>query len=175
MTANGQEPDDDAALFRASVGEVQPLPNQNRIAPRPAPRHAFIPDAPTRVEVADTLSDFFNGDPPDEFIGNGLSRMTLRKLRRNYWPISDKLDLHGLQSDAARRALQEFLHHAIEQRVRCVLVIHGKGLNSLSGEAVLKIRTRHWLMQHPGILAYCDAAPKDGGSGAVLILLRISP
>jgi DNA-nicking Smr family endonuclease len=101
--------------------------------------------------------------------------MTLRKLRRNFWPIQDKLDMHGLHSGAARRLLQEFLHHAREQQLRCVLVIHGKGLNSASGEAVLKARTRHWLTQHPGILAYCDAPPKEGGTGAVLILLKTSP
>ena len=174
MTADDLESGDDAALFRAAVGEVRPLSKQNRITPQSAPRHAFIPDAATPAEIADTLSDFFNGPPPEEFLGNGLSRMTLRKLRRNVWPIQDKLDLHGLHSDSARRLLQEFLLNAIEQKSRCVLVIHGKGLNSSSGEAVLKIRARHWLMQHPGVLAYCDATPKDGGSGAVLVLLRIS-
>jgi DNA-nicking Smr family endonuclease len=166
---------DGAALFRAAVGEVQALARQNRIAMQPPPRPAFIPDATTPVEIADTLSDFFNTPPPDEFLSNGLSRMTLRKLRRNFWPIQDKLDMHGLHSGAARRLLQEFLHHAREQQLRCVLVIHGKGLNSASGEAVLKARTRHWLTQHPGILAYCDAPPKEGGTGAVLILLKTSP
>ena len=121
------------------------------------------------------LSDFIGTAPPDEFIANGLSRMTLRKLRRGHWAIQDTLDLHGLHSDAARRLLQDFLHRAITRHCRCVLVIHGKGLNSAGGEAVLKIRTRHWLTQHPDVLAYCDAVPRDGGSGAVLVLLRISP
>ena len=174
MTTKDHEPDDDAALFRAAIGEVQRLEKQNRIEPQPPLRTVYIPDAAAPAEIADTLSDFYSGHPPDEFIGNGLSRMTLRKLRRNAWPIADRLDLHGLHSDAARRTLQEFLHHAVENKLRCVLVIHGKGLNSASGEAVLKIRTRHWLIQYPGVLAYCDAAPKDGGSGAVLVLLRIN-
>lgn len=164
--------DDNAALFRAAVGVVQPIAEQNRITQKPPTRHAFFTATPPSIDIADTLSDFHNGTTPDEFIGNGLSRMTLRKLRRNVWPIQDRLDLHGLHSDAARRLLQEFLHHANEQKLRCVLVIHGKGLNSLSGEAILKIRTRHWLMQHPCVLAYCDATPQTGGSGAVLVLLR---
>jgi len=174
LTADDLESGDDAALFRAAVGEVKPLSKQNRIVLQPSSHKTFRTPPNETVEIADTLSDFFNEPPPEEFLGNGLSRMTLRKLRRNVWPIQDKLDLHGLHSGSARRLLQEFLLNAIEQKSRCVLVIHGKGLNSSSGEAVLKIRARHWLMQHPGVLAYCDATPKDGGSGAVLVLLRIS-
>lgn len=164
--------DDNAALFRAAVGTVQPIAKQNRITPTAPTRKAFFNAPPPSFTVPDTLSDFCSGPAPDEFIGNGLSRMTLRKLRRSAWPIQDRLDLHGLHSDAARRLLQEFLHQANEQKLRCVLVIHGKGLNSLSGEAILKIRTRHWLMQHPCVLAYCDATPQTGGSGAVLVLLK---
>ena len=174
MTADDLESNDDAALFRAAIGEVRPLPKQNRIAPQPSCHKTFRTPPNATVEIADTLSDSCNEPPPEEFLGNGVSRMTLRKLRRNIWPIQDKLDLHGLHSDSARRSLQEFLFNAIEQKSRCVLVIHGKGLNSSSGEAVLKIRARHWLMQIPGVLAYCDATPKDGGSGAVLVLLKIS-
>jgi DNA-nicking Smr family endonuclease len=54
-----------------------------------------------------------------------------------------------------------------------VLVIHGKGMNSPSGEAVLRKLTRHWLAQRPDVLAYCDALPRDGGSGAALVLLKV--
>jgi DNA-nicking Smr family endonuclease len=100
--------------------------------------------------------------------------MALRKLRRGGWPVQDYLDLHGNDSDAARKLLQEFLHTASQHELRCVLVIHGKGLNSRGGEAVLRKLTRHWLTQHPLVLGYCDAPPKEGGSGAVLVLLKTS-
>ncbi len=175
MLPKDKEPNDDAELFRATVGEVRPLAAQNRITPVPLPRHAYIPDSYTAVEIADTLPDINSDVSIDEYIGNGISWQSLRKLKRGYWPIQDDLDLHGLHSDTARRTLQAFLHHALEQRFRCVLVIHGKGLNSKSGEAVLKIRTRHWLIHHPGVLAYCDSPARQGGSGAAIILLRISP
>ncbi len=171
MTQKNPEPEDDAALFRAAAGVVQPLAEHNRITPPTTPRKALRTPDIAAIKIADTLSDHHHTPPPGEFLTNGMSRMTLRKLRRA--TIQDTLDLHGLHSDAARRLLQEFLHHASMRQMRCVLVIHGKGLNSASGEAVLKIRTRHWLMQHAAVLAYCDAAPQDGGSGAVLILLRI--
>lgn len=163
---------EDAALFRAAVGTVQPLPAQNRITPRPVPRKPLLDRAETPVVIPDTLSDFAAENAADEFLSNGLSRMTLRKLRRGTWPIQDSLDLHGNNSDAARLLLQAFLHEATQRSLRCVLVIHGKGLNSRDGQAVLRKLTRHWLTQHPQVLAYCDATPRDGGSGAVLVLLK---
>ena len=163
---------DDAALFRAAVGDVKPIPDQNRIVAQRPPRRPLLRNTMVSETIPDTLSDFASGELPDEYLGNGLSRMMLRKLRRGHWPIQDSLDLHGLDSDAARRLLQEFLHEAKQNGLRCVLVIHGKGMNSRDGEAVLKLRTRHWLIQHPLVLAWCDATPRDGGSGAVLALLR---
>jgi len=98
--------------------------------------------------------------------------MALRKLRRGGWPVQDKLDLHGNNSDAARKLLQEFLYAAIQRGSRCVLVIHGKGLNSRGGEAVLRKLTRYWLTQLPQVLAFCNAPPGEGGAGATLVLLK---
>jgi DNA-nicking Smr family endonuclease len=166
---------DDAALFRAAVGDVKPLPGQNRAAIHRPPRRPLLRDTAPHATIPDTLSDFAPGELPDAYLANGLSRMMLRKLRRGHWPIQDRLDLHGLDSDAARRLLQEFLHEAKRDGLRCVLVIHGKGMNSPNGEAVLKQRTRGWLIQHPQVLAWCDAPPGDGGGGAVLALLKAAP
>lgn len=164
--------DDDRALFRASIGDVRPLQPHNRISP-PKPRSTpFIARSHTPdVPLPDILSDFTSGVVPSEFLANGCSRQMLRKLIRTLAVQSD-LDLHGYLSDAARKKLQQFLHDALHQGLRCVLVIHGKGLNSRDGEAILKQHTRHWLMQHPAVLAFCDAPPNQGGGGAVWILLR---
>lgn len=169
----GQAEPEDAALFRAAVGEVQPLPDQNRIKPQKTPRKPLLRASAQPPVIPDTLSDFAPENTPDEFLRNGLSRMTLRKLRRGHWPVQDSLDLHGNTSDTARRLLQEFLYEAAQRGLRCVLVIHGKGMNSPSGEAVLRKLTRHWLAQRPDVLAYCDAPPRDGGSGAALVLLKV--
>jgi len=163
---------DDAALFRAAVGKVKPLSEQSRVTPQPAPRKPLRRPTVTSPAIPDTLSDFAAETVPEEYLSNGLSRMALRKLRRGSWPVEDRLDLHGNNSDAARKLLQEFLHEATQRKLRCVLVIHGKGLNSQGGEAVLRKLTRHWLTQHPRVLGYCDALPRKGGSGAVLVLLK---
>jgi len=172
---------EDAALFRAAVGEVKPLPDQNRIGPQKPPRRPLMRASAQPPEIPDTLSDgcptnsssgFAAENAPDEFLRNGLPRMTLRKMRRGNWPVQDSLDLHGNSGDVARRLLQEFLHEAAQRGLRCVLVIHGKGMNSPSGEAVLRKLARHWLTQRPDVLAYCDASSRDGGTGAVLVLLK---
>lgn len=159
-------------MFRAAVGVVQPLGEQNRAGLYRSPRKTFVRPAPAVSQVPDTLSDFAAEEATQEYLSNGLSRMTLRKLRRGTWPVQDRLDLHGNNIDAARRLLQEFLHEAQQHGLRCVLVIHGKGMNSQGGEGVLRRLTRHWLMQHAQVLAYCDAPAKLGGVGAVLLLLR---
>lgn len=163
---------EDTALFRAAVGVVQPVAEQNRVGLYRPPRKVPLRAVHAAAQVPDTLSDFAAEEAPHEYLGNGLSRMTLRKLRRGTWPVQDSLDLHGNNIDAARRLLQEFLHEAQQHDLRCVRVIHGKGMNSQGGEGVLRRLTRNWLVQHAQVLAYCDAPVREGGSGAVLVLLR---
>lgn len=172
---------EDVALFRAAVGAVKPLPESDRVAPqvtarkpalrRPGKNQKIFDSRPDSGPV-DNLSDCVHEITADDYLGNGLSRMILRKLRRGAWPVQDILDLHGNHTDAARKLLQQFLHEATNRNLRCVQVIHGKGLNSQDGEAVLRKLTRHWLTQHQQVLAYCNAQPRNGGSGAVMILLR---
>lgn len=163
---------EDVALFRAAVGAVRPLAEQNRAALQSAPRQPVFHRPDDALAIPDTLSDFAGDEVAEEFLANGLSRMALRKLRRETWPVQDTLDLHGNHSDAARKLLQVFLHEATLRDIRCVLVIHGKGLNSKDGEAVLRKLARHWLSQHPQVLGYCNAPPRLGGSGAALVLLK---
>ncbi|MDO8206955.1 MAG: Smr/MutS family protein [Gallionella sp.] len=164
--------DGDAALFRATVGTVTPLTEQNHINPSRPVTHARVRSPAQSHVLPDTLSDHASGNAPEDYLGNGLSHLTLRKLRRS--TAQDTLDLHGNPIDAARMLLQQFLFEAVQNDLRHVLVIHGKGTNSPGGEAVLRTLTRNWLMQHPQVLAYCAASPGLGGSGAVLILLKVA-
>jgi DNA-nicking Smr family endonuclease len=79
-----------------------------------------------------------------------------------------------LTTDGARKLLMEFLHQADNNKLRCVHVIHGKGWRSEGREGVLKIYTRHWLTQHPQVMAFCEAPLNAGGGGAVWVLLKTS-
>lgn len=155
----------DAELFRSMVGGVTPLPAQNNIEPAQPSTQARVRSPAPIPTLADTLSNPFD-EAPEDYLGNGLSRLGLRKLR--HMPLQDSLDLHGNTIDSARKLLQEFLHHARIEQMRCIEIIHGKGINSRDGEAVLRNHTRHWLRQHPQVLAYCTAS----GSGAVRVILK---
>jgi DNA-nicking Smr family endonuclease len=171
---------DEAELFRASVADVIPLADKARIEPqRPLPQP--IPAQrlrDNREALRDSLSDQNPWDAGAEtgeelcYLRNGVGTQTLRKLRRGHWVIQDELDLHGLTVEEARGLLVEFLSQCIRRGLRCVRVIHGKGLRSRNREPVLKRKVGGWLMQRDEILAFCQARPADGGSGAAVVLLR---
>ena len=164
----------DADLFRQSLDGVTPLAPSNRTTTYSSPARATrIASKPEPAKIQDSLSDHGAGDALlTEFLRSGISRMTLRKLRRGQLPIQDSLDLHGLSSDAARKLLLEFLRDATQHGLRCVCVIHGKGWRTGGGEGILKTRTRHWLTQCAEVLAFCEAPPKEGGGGVVKVLLK---
>jgi DNA-nicking Smr family endonuclease len=167
-----EKPEQDADLFRQVLDGVTPLPSTNRIAPTRKPRK-FPASPDLSTPIADNLSDHGAGDMAiTDFLRPGLNRMTLRKLRHGEWRIQDEVDLHGLNSDAARQMLVEFLHNATQRGLRCVNVIHGKGWRSEGRDGIIKVHTRHWLTQHPQVLAFCEAPPQAGGSGAVWVLLK---
>lgn len=163
----------DAELFRQALDGVTPIvPSSRIIPPRPKPKIPSSNASPTS-SVIDTWSDHgANEVAPTSFLRNGLNNMTLRKLRRGQWPVQDSIDLHGLTSDEARGMLANFLNHALSGNYRCVNVIHGKGWRAEGGEGILKIRVRHWLTQHPQVLAFCEAPANAGGGGAVWVLLK---
>ena len=106
------------------------------------------------------------------FVRPGLGQDVLSKLRRGRWSVQGELDLHGLTADESRDTLADFLLEARTRGLRCVRVIHGKGLTSPNKEPVLKGKVRKWLAHWDDVLAYCEAPRHSGGGGAVLVLLR---
>ena len=93
-------------------------------------------------------------------------------MRRGHWVIQDQLDLHGMRRDEAREMIVEFLRQAAVRGIRCVRIVHGKGLGSVNNEPVLKKLVHKWLVQRADVVAFCQAKPADGGSGAVVVLLK---
>lgn len=102
----------------------------------------------------------------------GLGVDVLTRLRRGHWSVQGELDLHGLTADEAHGTLTDFIVDARSRGIRCVRVIHGKGLSSRNREPVLKGKVRRWLTQWDEVLAYCEAPRHAGGGGAVIVLLR---
>ena len=172
----------EANLFRAAMADATPLAPTGRIeAPRAAP-----PAVPAQRQLdeqavlAESLSDEIDIDhwlDTDEALSwrrTGIGADVVRRLRRGEWVIRAQVDLHGLRADEAREALIAFLARAIRDEIRCVRIIHGKGLGSIGREPVLKRKVPRWLAQREEVLAFCEARPNDGGAGAMIVLLRIA-
>lgn len=115
--------------------------------------------------------DAIEQETPEEllFYRSGLQQATLKKLRRGQIRVEAELDLHGFTVAEARIELTEFVHFALENGLRCVRVIHGKGKNR---QPILKQKVNHWLQQREEVLAFSSAIGRDGGTGAIYLLLR---
>jgi DNA-nicking Smr family endonuclease len=165
--------------FRAMVGEVTPLTIKQRVE-HDRPPHPPIPrqriEDNQQVLIASVSDEFeidtlLHTDADLSFRRPGIGPDVLRRLRRGEWVIQDHLDLHGARVDEARELLALFLREAVRRGFRCVRVVHGKGLGSKDRQPVLKGKTRVWLAQRDEVIAFCQARPAEGGSGALVVLL----
>jgi DNA-nicking Smr family endonuclease len=170
----------EAHLFRNSVGDAVPLPPTGRVDPPPA---ALEPVARQFEQdelcaLAESISDeididrLLDTDGDLSFRRPGVGADVVRRLRRGHWVLQSQIDLHGLRVDEAREVLVSYLADCMKRERRCIRVIHGKGLGSVNKEPVLKGKVLKWLAQRNEVLAFCQAAPADGGSGALIVLLR---
>jgi len=143
--------------------------------PRPVPFKRLEDEyaALAESQLSDmTPESLLDTDDTLSFARHGISSDTLRKLRRGHWVIQASLDLHGLRSDEARLAYVDFLKHCQHREIRCVRIIHGKGLGSMNKKPVLKSKVRNWLVQKDEVIAFVQARAADGGSGALMVLLK---
>lgn len=170
-------------LFVKAAGAVQPLVDKRRAQLKKEPPKP-VPVQQQRDEqsaLQESMSDEFDvstlldTDEHLSFRRPGIGVDVTRKLRQGQWSIQRQLDLHGLRSDEAREALGQFIRDAHKHGIRCVRVIHGKGLGSPGKAPVLKSRVHSWLVQKNEVLAFVQAKPADGGAGALVVLLAPSP
>ena len=167
-----------------AFADVERLAPANRAAvraeaPSPLPRQRIADerDALEASKYGDepAPSTWDIGQEPEgeqTFLRAGLGSDVLSKLRRGHWKVQAEADLHGHDSDEAHDALADFLVDARARGLRCVRVIHGKGLSSPNREPILKSKVRRWLARWDDVLAYCEAPRHAGGGGAVIVLLR---
>jgi DNA-nicking Smr family endonuclease len=170
------------SLFQRAAGKVQPLAKQGRV------HHPPEPVAPVAAQrqlddervMKESISDEFDvstlleTDEALSYRRPGVGIDVARKLRRGEWSIQGEVDLHGFRIEEAREALAAFLRESVRQGLRCVRVVHGKGLGSPGKTPVLKGKVHGWLVQKNEVLAFVQARGDEGGAGAVIVLLRPS-
>jgi DNA-nicking Smr family endonuclease len=169
-------------LFTRAIGKVAPLPANNK-AHLPSPPREPVATQLKKDEVQviqDSLSDEFDvstlldTDDALSFRRPTVGPEVTRKLRKGDWAIQREIDLHGLRSDEARLALTTFIRDAHKHGIRCVRVVHGKGLGSPGKTPVLKSKVHSWLVQKNQVMAFVQAKPAEGGAGALVVLLTPS-
>ena len=166
-------------LFLQAAGLVQPLPDKNRthfkktVAAMPVMQYQRDEKAVLKEAISDEFDSgtLLDSDDQLSFRRPGIGADITRKLRRGDWSIQRQIDLHGLRRDEAREHLSFFIREAHKQGIRCVRVVHGKGLGSPGKAPILKSRVHSWLVQKNEVLAFVQAKPADGGAGALLVLL----
>ena len=171
----GSPPEDDD--FRRAVADAEPLAQPRKVVhsrrPAPIPKQRMQDERAVLEESLGpvSLDDAIDSGTELSYLADGLRRDVLRKLRRGHWVVEDELDLHGMNRHTAAVSVPEFLKACRKRRMRCVRIIHGKGLGSPQREPVLKNLVRKWLLRED-VLAFSQAPAAQGGAGAVLVLLK---
>ena len=173
-------------LFREAMAGVKPLAYNRVQARQPGPlsKPSRRPLMEGELEAYAELVDLVSGEGcfdiqfTDEYIEGavaGADSELLPKLRRGDFSIQAHFDLHGMTASEARQAVERFILASAMKGLRCVLIIHGRGLNSRDQMPILKQRMSSWLkrgrLRHL-VLAFATARPCDGGAGAMYVLLR---
>ena len=169
----------DQNLFARAIGPTQPLRAHGRVVHAPAPtppeprQRALDEQAVLRESLSDEFdtSTLLHVDEHLSFRRPGIGPDVTARLRRGHWAVQGQIDLHGLRVDEARLALADYLREANRAGLRCVRVVHGKGLGSPGRTPVLKAKVHGWLIQKKEVLAFVQAKPLEGGAGALLVLL----
>ncbi len=148
-----------AAEFLDAVRDVVPLVKRPRVpaAPTAAPPDPLQRERDDQAALDESLAEIdveslLETDESLSYRREGISADTLRKLRRGFWMVQGELDLHGHRVEEARYALGEFLRNAMHRGRRCVT----------------------WLIRRDEVIAFCQARAPEGGSGAVIVLLKPS-
>jgi len=165
---------DDVDLFREAMQDVAPIKQPDKVRTQPVRKNIKIRNPETSSNINDVFSDAPVDECPDQLLytRDGITPVTLKKLRQGKFHIDNSIDLHGMTVDAARNYLLEFLGECETDGSRCIIIVHGKGYSSPEKKPVIKPMVNRWLRATPMVLAFSSALPADGGTGAVYVLLK---
>ena len=175
--------DDENRLFQQEMAGVKPLrqhqaqtsgksdtiPEFTKALRR---RSASTDYTPPADGLSDTHIEPIEPEQPIECLKAGLQHSRFKQLKQGHFPVDYNLDLHGCTIEEARNLLTRFLAFCQDQHYSCVRVIHGKSHRSFGQQDTMKSYVNQWLRQINAVQAFCSCLPRDGGRGAVYVLLK---
>jgi DNA-nicking Smr family endonuclease len=174
--------EEDENIFKAAMKGIKRLKSTPRQAP-PAPpkrikrqRHeASYQSARQEHTFGYEIADFhtpLNADDTLAYHKQGVQPKTVRQLRQGKVRIAGKLDLHQTRTAEVFDITDHFIQNACARQLKCVLIVHGKGFYSKAGIPMIKNMLNDWLRNHSDVVAFHSATPRDGGTGAIYVLLK---
>jgi DNA-nicking Smr family endonuclease len=179
-----EEGDED--LFLEAMKDVAPLNDSRKKIVRSPLRRNEVPDRFQSQEERQRyyLSTLINDSAAwdisfsDEYMMGavpGVGPKIMRRLKRGEFSVQDYIDLHGLKKKEAEEVVRKFIIKSYQRGLRCVLIVHGRGLGSVNHQPTIKKELPVWFrrgMLKRIVLAFVTARPCDGGAGALYVLLK---
>ena len=172
----------DADLFKTALGGVKKIDNSNiakiertnirkkpdakTLAKRAAAEGAFETDDAELSDTQAVLNPVASQATLSYRIAT-LQHKVFEDLKAGNLRWFEAVDLHGCTVEDARSAVLQIIQIAKEENQNVIKIVHGKG-----PDAILKTYVNGWLRQHRDVLAFVSAPEKQGGTGAVLVLLK---
>ncbi|MCK4492488.1 MAG: Smr/MutS family protein, partial [Methylococcales bacterium] len=160
-----------SALFRQQIGTVKRITNDRVLLKSKSELKTQTIEKKSFQEASFFAEELLTTDDKLGFVRSGVPKSILKKLQQGFFELEVTMDLHGFNSQEAKKYLYQFLEESVKEGCRCVHIIHGKGYRSKNRHPVLKNNVNIWLKQHSEVEAFCSASTKEGGTGAVLVLL----
>lgn len=174
-TSDKKNNSDDSSLFKDAIGDIKQIKNDRVVHDKLKPSAKPLQRIADEKKVLEDMLSSQNGDieTGDELSYKlpGVQKRTLKKLKQGQLTVEKELDLHGFNSDQARQKIADFVNVSKAQGLRCLKIIHGKGITRKEGP-ILKPQVDSWLRKRSDVLAFCSARQNDGGTGAVYVLLK---
>ncbi len=180
-TSAGAEETDDLDLFKKALQGVKPLQNSNIAQVKPPVQRkldaqtlakraaAEGPQEAELTELSDTQA-MLNPVASQASLSYRIATLQHRvfeDLKAGKLRWFEAVDLHGCTVEEARAAVLQIIQMAKDANENVIKIVHGKG-----PEAILKTYVNGWLRQHRDVLAFVSAPENQGGTGAVLVLLK---
>lgn len=170
----------DKALFRQAMQTVSPLKKRAKkaVVQKSTPvstktRHQAMKN-PRELEICElshVIKDEVFAETVLSYTGTGMSKRQFSQFRNGKIPWQARLDLHGETIDSASKCLLQFLSRQKALGHRSLLIIHGKG-GQRGQPSLLKSCMNQWLREIADVIAFHSALPREGGSGALYVLLK---